>query len=77
MPIGVRNILVQGTFGIELRQKCRKTESFEVEGTEALPQLVYIFTAHPRNLLIINGAGEGNRTLVFIPKKYLRKSLIT
>ncbi len=63
--IWVKNTLVQGPFGIELRRKCRKTECFEGKGTEALPQSFYCtLTALRRMSLIINGAGEGNRTLV-------------
>ena len=51
--------------GIELGGKCRKTGSFEGKGTEVLPQSFYCtFTAIRRKCLIMNGAGEGNRTLV-------------
>ena len=63
----VKNTLAQGPFGIEIRRKCCKIESFEGKGTEALPQSFYCTsTAIRRKYLITNGAGEGNRTLVSI-----------
>ena len=65
--IWVKNTLVQGPFGIELRRKCGKTECFEGKGTEALPQSFYCtFTANNRKFLMMNGSGEWNRTLVSI-----------
>ena len=65
MAIRVKNTLAHGPFGIELRRKCRKTECFEGEEAGVLPQSFYCtFTAIRRKCLIMNGAGEGNRTLV-------------
>ena len=62
-----RKIRVQRPFGFELRRKCRKTECFEGEETDALPQSFYCtFTAIRRKCLIMSGAGEGNRTLVSV-----------
>jgi hypothetical protein len=67
--IWVNGTLVQRPSGIELRRKCLKTECFEGKGTEALPQSFYCtLTALRRKLLIMNGAGEGNRTLVILTK---------
>ena len=60
-----RKTPVQRKFGIEPGGKCPKTECFAGKGTEALPQSFYCtFTAIRRKSLIMNGAGEGNRTLV-------------
>jgi len=64
-----RKTPVQRKFGIEPGGKCLKTECFEGKETEALPQSFYCtFTAIRRKCLTINGAGEGNRTLVIITK---------
>ena len=67
MAIRVKNTLAHGPFGIELRRKCRKTECFEGDEAGVLPQSFYCtFTAIRRKCLIMNGAGEGNRTLVSV-----------
>ena len=61
MPIRVRNTLIHGPFGIELSRKCRKAECFQREKTKlSLGDSL----AHLRKSLLLNGAGEGNRTLV-------------
>ena len=60
-----RKMPVQKPFGIEPGGKCRKIECFEGEENKARPQSFYCtFTAHRCKCLMLNGAGEGNRTLV-------------
>ena len=73
-PDSVQKNSGSGTFWNRTRREMPKIEGFEGEESTTWPQSFYCtFTARRRKCLMLNGAGEGNRTLVSMPTSFLSR----